>query len=323
MSYVFPNFDDLPAVPDAPQGCLWGFYDKDGVKDEVGSINLLTPDVVKEASREIQTGRHVQLDWPLESIKHPGFARVPLKHRLLDNYVSLKEYALDDELEFNTQGGSQWDSLKHYAYQKKQVYYNGLTFEEAKKSITNGLHNFCDRGGIVGRGVLIDMVRYWNKVGQELPNPWSSYKITVKELEAALADQGTTLKQGDILLVRSGYVKRHNEASEEECKAGTQGATSIGVEPCEETVRWLYQHHPAAVGGDTIGFEALPRDPENVWSLHEWLLVFWGTPIGELWDLEQLGEICRDLHRWTFFVTSAPLNVRGGVGSPPGAIAVF
>ncbi|KAK6825366.1 hypothetical protein PG987_012860 [Apiospora arundinis] len=198
------------------------------------AINLLTPDVVKEASHEIQTGRHVQLDWPLESIKHPGFARVPLKHRLLDNYVSLKEYALDDELEFNTQGGSQWDSLKHYAYQKKQVYYNGLTFEEAKKSITNGLHNFCDRGGIVGRGVLIDMVRYWNKIGQELPNPWSSYKITVKELEAALADQGTTLKQGDILLVRSGYVKRHNEASEEECKAGTQGATSIGVEPCED-----------------------------------------------------------------------------------------
>lgn len=77
------------------------------------AVNLLTPDVVKEASREIQTGRHVQLDWPLESIKHPGFARVPLKHRLLDNYVSLKEYALDDELEFNTQGGSQWDSLKH------------------------------------------------------------------------------------------------------------------------------------------------------------------------------------------------------------------
>ncbi|KAK7921306.1 hypothetical protein PG985_009328 [Apiospora marii] len=325
MAYVFPDFDDLPAVPGTPQGCLWGFYDKDGVKDEIGSVNLLTPDVVKEASREVQTGRHVQLDWPLESIKHPGFARVPLKHRLLDNYVSLKEYALDDELEFNTQGGSQWDSLKHYAYQKKQVYYNGLTFEEAKKSTTNGLHNFCDRGGIVGRGVLIDMVRYWTKIGQDLPSPWSSYQITVKELEAALLDQGTTINQGDILLVRSGYVKRHNEPSttEAERQAGTQGATSIGVAPCEETVRWLYGHHPAAVGGDTIGFEALPRDPDNVWCLHEWLLVFWGTPIGELWDLERLGEICRDLHRWTFFLTSAPLNVRGGVGSPPGAIAVF
>ncbi|KAK8133763.1 hypothetical protein PG984_005775 [Apiospora sp. TS-2023a] len=321
-----------------PQGCLWGFYDKDGVKDEIGSVNLLTPDVVKEAGREIQTGRHVQLDWPLESIKHPGFARVSLKHRVLDNYVTLKDYALDDELEFNTQGGSQWDSLKHYAYQKKQVYYNGLTFEEAKKSITNGLHNYCDRGGIVGRGVLIDMspplanpkplptsqVRYWTKIGQELPNPWTPYTITVQELESALSSQNsTTLQQGDILLVRSGYVKRHNESPESECKKGTQGPTSIGLEPSEETVRWLYGHHPAAVGGDTIGFEALPRDPDNVWCLHEWLLVFWGTAIGELWDLERLGEICGDLNRWSFFLTSAPLNVRGGVGSPPGAIAVF
>lgn len=145
----------------------------------------------------------------------------------------------------------------------------------------------------------------------------------MKELEAALSDQGTAINQGDILLVRSGYVKLHNEASKVECKAGTQGLHSIGVEACEETVRWLFKHHPAAVGGDTIGFEALPRDPENVWCLYEWLLVFWGTPIGELWDLEQLGEICRDLGRWTFFLTSAPLNVRGGVGSPPGAIAVF
>lgn len=36
MTYVFPDFDDLPAVPGTPQGCFWGFYDKDGVKDEIG-----------------------------------------------------------------------------------------------------------------------------------------------------------------------------------------------------------------------------------------------------------------------------------------------
>lgn len=35
-TYSFPAFDSLPRVPDQPQGCLWGFYDKDGVKDELG-----------------------------------------------------------------------------------------------------------------------------------------------------------------------------------------------------------------------------------------------------------------------------------------------
>jgi hypothetical protein len=52
-------------------------------------------------------------------------------------------------------------------------------------------------------------------------------------------------------------------------------------------------------------------------------LTEWGTPIGEMWDLETLSKVCEKEGRWTFFLTSAPLNVKGGVGSPPGAIAVF
>ena len=35
--YKFPAFDDLPKVKDMPQGSIWGFFDKNGEKDEVGS----------------------------------------------------------------------------------------------------------------------------------------------------------------------------------------------------------------------------------------------------------------------------------------------
>lgn len=35
-SYAFPAFDKLAKVEGRPQGCLWGFYDKDGQKDEIG-----------------------------------------------------------------------------------------------------------------------------------------------------------------------------------------------------------------------------------------------------------------------------------------------
>ena len=79
-------------------------------------------------------------------------------------------------------------------------------------------------------------------------------------------------------------------------------------------------------------------------SADEWLLTEWGTPIGEMWDLETLSKVCEKEGRWTFFLTSAPLHVKGGVGtfkrsaqsdvcdkqltnfmtgSPPGAIAIF
>jgi hypothetical protein len=53
------------------------------------------------------------------------------------------------------------------------------------------------------------------------------------------------------------------------------------------------------------------------------MLSMWGMPIGELWDLEGLAEKCKELGRWTFLLTSAPVNVPGGVGSPPNALAMF
>ncbi|KAK8170345.1 hypothetical protein BC567DRAFT_164023 [Phyllosticta citribraziliensis] len=57
--------------------------------------------------------------------------------------------------------------------------------------------------------------------------------------------------------------------------------------------------------------------------LHEYLLAGWGMPIGEMFDLEALAATCRELGRWTFFVASMPLNMPGGVSSPPNAMAIF
>lgn len=57
--------------------------------------------------------------------------------------------------------------------------------------------------------------------------------------------------------------------------------------------------------------------------MHETLLSGFGMPIGELFDLEELAQLCGEHSRWTFFVTSQPLKVVGGVASPPNAIAIF
>lgn len=88
-----------------------------------------------------------------------------------------------------------------------------------------------------------------------------------------------------------------------------------------ETVRWLYSKHIAAVASDCVGLEAEPVQGDIL--LHDWVLAYWGTPIGELFDLEALSEECQKQGRFSFFFTSAPLNVKGGVASPPGAIAIF
>jgi len=45
--------------------------------------------------------------------------------------------------------------------------------------------------------------------------------------------------------------------------------------------------------------------------------------IGELWDLKALSQTCKEKKKYSFLLTSCPLNVPGSVGSPPNALAIF
>jgi len=45
--------------------------------------------------------------------------------------------------------------------------------------------------------------------------------------------------------------------------------------------------------------------------------------IGVMWDLKALSAYCKKSGRYSFLLTSAPLNMPGLVASPPNAIAVF
>lgn len=110
------------------------------------ALNLLTPSVVQAAAREIHSGDRIQLDWPLENVQYPGFGRKEFFQKKIDLNSSLGFKAMDDEVYINTQSGSQWDSLKHFAHQATGKYYNGLTHDEATRTDTNGIHNWCERG---------------------------------------------------------------------------------------------------------------------------------------------------------------------------------
>lgn len=84
------------------------------------------------------------------------------------------------------------------------------------------------------------------------------------------------------------------------------------------------------MAGDAWAFEALPPVREdgsvathNDLVLHPWLLAMFGMPIGELWDLQALSAHCKASGRYSFMLTSAPLNIPGLIGSPPNALAIF
>ena len=98
--------------------------------------------------------------------------------------------------------------------------------------------------------------------------------------------------------------------------------SAIGVESCREVLEWIWDNQFAAVAGDMAAFEALPFQSKDFW-FHEWLLGGWGLPIGELFNLEALAKECARLKKWSFFFSSVPLNVPGGVASPPNGVAIL
>lgn len=329
-----------------PQGCAWGLFDKDGKKDLLGTINLLTRDVIKRAYGEARDGVSVSLNWPLNAMGFPLPGRVQPTHK----QMTLKEAGLsegagwDDEIHFNTQLSSQWDSLVHWHHQPSGLAYNGIEVTKEGLAATNTganttptLDHWHAAGGLVARGVLIDFkewaekkVRTEGETGNDVAaHPLDGHRITVEEIEAIARDQGVEFRPGDVLIIRTGLTE-YLEAPTPEVFAKLQNMKIAGMDGTMKSVKWLWNKHFAAVAGDAWAFEALPPVKEDGSAaglvelvLHPWLLAMFGMPIGELWDLRALSAHCKASGRYSFMLTSAPLNIPGLVGSPPNALAIF
>jgi kynurenine formamidase len=111
----------------------------------------------------------------------------------------------------------------------------------------------------VGRGVLIDYVAFAQRHNIKY-SPVETHAITPAELEQAAKEQNVKFKQGDILLVRSGFTKWYNEIEDisERDRITSTGFNFVGVTATEESIPWVWNHHFAAVAGDAPTWESLP-----------------------------------------------------------------
>lgn len=97
MAATRPGFKDLPLREGDPPWSAWGLY---GPDDQLGTLNLLTPDVVVEAAKEIRTGSRIGLDLPIDYLGKPSHGRQGLAHNVI--WKSPRSVH-DDEIAFNTQ----------------------------------------------------------------------------------------------------------------------------------------------------------------------------------------------------------------------------
>lgn len=327
-------YDDLPdkrrVWPGAP-----------GSREEgLGRLCLLTPDVVAAAAAScIRTGQRVALNWDLTKLDIANFNRAPTQHHIMS---LLGGAGFDDVYIFNPQQSSQWDGLRHfsspYPGSSQRLFYGGVTSSDiADRSNTRiGMQHWAQEG-IVGRGVLLDYVEY---AKTHLPalqyKALSDHAIPLSTLKDIARIQGVTFQRGDILFVRIGLTQEwDNEMNPADKLAYAQSTNPqhAGVEGTEEMLRWIWDTGFSAVAGDAVSFEVYP--PQKAYTradgqadvpglfMHEYLLPAWGLPVGELFDLEALSRMCAQHQRWTFFVTSSPLNMPGGVSSPPNCLAIF
>ncbi|KAI0024542.1 hypothetical protein F4780DRAFT_607489 [Xylariomycetidae sp. FL0641] len=324
-----PDFDALPLRKDDPPYSAWGLYGDD---DQLGTLNRLTDERVAAAAKgEIRTGRRISLNLPLDAQSEQEAAFFG-RERFVQTLLAKPPRCVNDDVwSFNSQVASQWDGLRHFAYQRARRFYGGVTMEQIHQGKeVLGVHAWS-REGIVGRGVLVDYHRWRHSHADPKPafSSFESTSIPLADLEACLAAQGTEVRFGDILFIRTGFPLALSALTPAQLAAHQAVVPPRfgGVGRSLPLLRWLWAR-VAAVAADHPSFEAWPpagttADGEGRWALHEVLLSGWGCPVGELFDLEALAAECARQRRWSFFVASEPCHVPGGVASPPNALAIF
>lgn len=330
----FPDYEALMARTDAPPGSSWGLF---GEKDELGTVNFLAPEQVTAAAACIRRGKLFNLDCELGAFDPPVSHQ---RHRHTHTIFGNNPHHRDDYIDgFYLQATSQIDSLRHVRH-PIHGFYNGAPDESiAVGSERNGISRWAERGGIVGRGVLVDLDRYLRKAGAPIDQR-SNHPIDVATIDAAIAEQGVEIRTGDILMLRTGWLDFYfNALTDAERGSMPKGFCSPGLLQSRETLAWLWDRRIAVCAADNPAVEAVPPAPDSpfaeelrgvagvgagMWPylMHPQMIAMLGLVLGELWDLEALAADCAADGVWECFVAIKPLNLLGGVGSPANAIAI-
>lgn len=314
-----PKFAQLPLVGHTAEHHAWEVFGRD---DQLGTVNLLTPERVRHAATLVRTGRTINLNLPLNfPITLYGGFRSGYRHHIEVNRGGRDDY-VDN---FAMQGSSQWDSLRHIRF-REFGYYGGRQDEDVDGKGLLGIEHWAQHG-IIGRGVLLDAAGYMERQGTPL-DATKKFPMDGTFLEAVANAEGLHLQPGDIVLLRTGWLtwyKTLDEAGREALRGtlhpGAGGMGCPGLDPSQATAGWVWDQHIAAMAADNVALEALPVDTATGFQ-HRRLIALQGMPIGEVWDLDALAQDCAADGVYEFMLVSAPLNLPGGVGSPPNAYAL-
>ena len=286
-----------------------------GPADEIGTLNMMTDasrfDVLKQVAggKVYDLGVDLFVGMPIccGPFGDPTF-QIWLTHApgRGDPAKELLSYS-GDGISMYTHSGTHIDALNHFGL-------HGKIWNQVSAADALGVRGWTKSGvdkypPIIARGVLIDVAKSKNMA--YLP---PSYVITVADLQDALKKQGTTLRAGDVVLIRTGLMTLWPD----QAKYRLLDEAGLGI----EAAQWLVEGQQAMLlGADSLGVETLPsKDPDNFVPVHSYLLVERGVSLLEAMWLEDLAKD----QVYEFLFIASPLKFRGGTASPvrPLAIAI-
>ncbi|MBI3411073.1 MAG: cyclase family protein [Planctomycetes bacterium] len=297
---------------ETPIGSVW-WPSPFGADDQRGAANRITPERVVAASKLIKEGKiyslgHVyEQDMPLYGKRHfsltiPGS---PTGGPFGKNRLVYHDEMFSGEI---GQIGTQLDGLGHIGVRMggDDYFYNGFKRSEFGKAYGLEKLGIENVGVFFNRGVLVDVAGFKGVKRMQIGDV-----VTVADLEGALKKQGVEVREGDVVLFRTGHAqlwKVNNELY-------NRGEPGIGV----AAAKWLCERKIVMVGSDTWATEVVPNEnTERAFEVHQLLLVRNGIYNLENLNLEELAR--NNIYEFAFIF--APLPLKGASGSPGNPIAV-
>jgi kynurenine formamidase len=279
----------------------WGRW---GPEDERGTLNLLTPELTASAAGLVRRGKVYSLGLDLSTDAPVAAGRLqPWHYASKTDRVPPAMSSVDDMLVMHTHTATHVDALSHIYYEGKL--YNGFPAEAVSRqgAPRNGVSNIRS---LVSRGVLLDVA------GQRgVEHLEAGEVIPAAELDACARAQGVEVRPGDVVLVRTGWIKllRSDRARFDEFAAPGPG---------RDVVQWFHDRGLVGLGADNVAVEVLPPEDGVQMAVHIGIIRDLGGYLVEFLDLEELAA--DRVHEFLFVL--APLRLVRGIGSPVNPLAI-
>ncbi len=276
----------------------WGRWGKD---DQVGAVNLITPQKRVAAAALVRTGRTVSLGRLFEPTEH--FVRITQAPANVGGGFMQDHYGYI----YHGSAITHVDALCHSWV--REGMWNGR--DPAKEIDTSGAR-FGDitawSSRLITRGVLIDVPRHRRESHVTADKP-----VHGSELEAIAKAQGVSVGAGDALLVYSGREAYERAPSKQRNRRpGLHASCAKFIRDRDVAVlAWDMMDACDEVCG--------PNKPDRVHAV----IANFGVALIDNALLEPLATACLEERRYEFMFVALPLNVLRGSGSAANPTAIF